>query len=89
MTQERNVSVLIDEAKIAARNSEIAQEIAPELWQAHVDYVDQSMIELFEAGLLNVEYDENLEATIHLTKEGYEVAKKHGLIDLENDEHDI
>lgn len=28
MTKERNVSVLIDEAKIAARNTEIAQEIA-------------------------------------------------------------
>jgi predicted transcriptional regulator len=65
--------------------TELAQEIAPELWQAHVDYVDQSLLELFEQGLLNIEYDENLEATIHLTKEGYEVAKQYGLINLDEE----
>ena len=65
--------------------TELAQELAPELWQAHTDYIDRTMIELFDAGLLNVEYDENLEATIHLTKEGYEVAKEYGLINLDDE----
>ena len=65
--------------------NESAQELAPELWQAHIDYVDQTMLELFDSGLLNVEYDENLEATIHLTKEGYEVAKEYGLINLDDE----
>ena len=67
--------------------SENAKELAPELWQSHIDYVDRSMLELYEAGLVEVEYDENLEATLHLTPEGHKIAKEKGLIEL--DIHDI
>ena len=82
-----NLVGLNDDGEAVYEITELAQEIAPELWQSHIDYVDQTMMELFEAGLLNVEYDENLEATIYLTPEGYEIAKEYGLIDLkgEND----
>jgi hypothetical protein len=45
---------------------ESAKELAPELWQAHIDYVDSAMIKLYEEGLMEVEYDENLEATMKL-----------------------
>jgi hypothetical protein len=62
---------------------EIAKEIAPELWQAHIDYVDQSMIKLYEAGLMKVEYDENLEATLYLSPEGHKLAKEMGLIEID------
>lgn len=62
---------------------EKAKEVAPELWQAHIDYVDESMLKLYEAGLMEVEYDENLEATLHLSPEGYKVAKEMGLIELD------
>lgn len=63
--------------------SENAKELAPELWQSHIDYVDKSMLELYEAGLVEVEYDENLEATLHLTPEGHRIAKEKGLIELD------
>lgn len=63
--------------------SEDAQEIAPDLWEAHVEYVDSSLIELYNSGLISIEYDENLEATINLSKEGYEKAKSMGLIDID------
>jgi len=63
--------------------SESAKEIAPELWQSHMEYVDKSMLELYEAGLVEVEYDENLEATLHLTPEGHRIAKEKGLIEIE------
>jgi len=66
--------------------TEIAKEIAPELWEAHIDYVDRSLTELFEAGLINVEYNEDLEAIIHMTPEGYQAAKEYGLINLEDEE---
>ena len=71
-----NLVGLNDDGEAVYEITEQAQELAPDLWQAHIDYVDRTMIELFDAGLLNVEYDENLEATIHLTKEGYDNLKK-------------
>jgi hypothetical protein len=64
--------------------SEDAKELAPELWQAHEEYVDNSLLELYKAGLVNISYDENLEATIEMSKEGYEKAKSLGLIPMDD-----
>jgi hypothetical protein len=63
--------------------SETAKDIAPELWESHIEYVDKSLMELYEAGLVEVEYDENLEATLHLSPEGQKLAKEKGLIELD------
>ena len=67
--------------------NENAKETAPELWQAHMDYVDRNLIELYEAGYLKVDYDENLEAMISLSEEGLQIAKEKGIlpIDMELD----
>ena len=65
--------------------SDSAKELAPELWQSHIDYVDKSLIELYEQGLVEIEYNENLEATIHLTPEGQKVAREKGLIEMDLD----
>lgn len=62
---------------------ESAKEIAPELWEAHIRYIDESLLKLYEAGLMQVEYDENLEAIIHLSPEGQKLAKDLGLIELD------
>lgn len=64
--------------------SENAKEIAPELWESHTEHIDKALVALYEQGLLSVEYDENLEATITLTAEGKEIAKEYGLIELFN-----
>ncbi len=40
-------------------NQEMAKEYAPELWQSHIDYVDKSLINLYEAGLAEIEYNED------------------------------
>lgn len=66
--------------------TEDAKELAPELWQAHIDYVDSAMMKLYEEGLMEVEYDENLEATLRLSPEGHKVAKELGLIEMDIDE---
>lgn len=63
-----------------------AKELAPELWQAHIDYVDSAMIRLYEEGLMEVEYDENLEATMKLSPEGLKKAKEMGLIEMDIDD---
>lgn len=62
---------------------ESAKEIAPELWEAHINYVDASLLKLYEEGLMEVEYDENLEATLHLSPEGQQLAKEMGLIQMD------
>jgi hypothetical protein len=63
--------------------SEDAETLAPELWQSHTEYVDRSLMELYEQGLVEVEYDENLEATLHITPEGQKIAREKGLIEMD------
>lgn len=64
--------------------SEDAKELAPELWESHTEHIDKALVALYEKGLVSVEYDENLQATITLTPEGKEIAKEYGLIELFN-----
>ena len=66
--------------------TEKAETDAPELWEAHTEYVDSVLLELYEKGLISIEYNEDLEAMINMTPEGYEAVKELGLISLENDE---
>ncbi len=66
--------------------SEDAETIAPELWQSHTEYVDRSLLELYEQGLVEVEYDENLEATLHISPEGQKFAREKGLIEMDRPE---
>lgn len=63
--------------------NEKAKDLAPELWQAHTEYVDRNLVELYEAGYLKVDYDENLEAMISLSREGYEIAKAKGILPMD------
>jgi len=64
-------------------DQEMAKKYAPELWQSHVEYVDKSLINLYEAGLAEIEYDEDLQATIHLSPEGQKLAKEMGLVEMD------
>jgi hypothetical protein len=62
---------------------ETAKELAPELWEAHMNYVDRELIELYQMGYIKVDYDENLEATISLSQEGFEIAKQKGILPVD------
>ena len=48
-----------------------AKELAPDLWQAHIEYVDKQLIDL--------EYNENLEATFKLSPTAVEDIKDKGI----------
>lgn len=74
-----------DNGELIFSISENAKDIAPELWQAHSDYVDRSLIKLYEDGLINIEYDENLEATITVNEDGIEAVKQLGLFPMEEE----
>jgi len=62
---------------------EKAKEVAPELWEAHIRYVDESLLKLYEKGLMQVEYNEDLEAMLHISPEGQKLAKEMGLIQID------
>lgn len=56
-----------------------AKELAPDLWKAHIEYVDKQLINLYEKGLIEVEYNENLEATFKLSPTAVEDIKDKGI----------
>ena len=60
-------------------NMDVLAKVMPDLWQQIMNDVDQTLLDLFNAGLANVEYDENLEATISLTEDGEEALKALGI----------
>ncbi len=68
------------DGEILFKITDNAEFLAPELWQAHRQHIDNSLIKLLEKGFLNVEYDENLEAHIGLSEEGQKYLKENGLI---------
>jgi len=57
-----------------------AQELAPELWESHTEYIEKTLMELYNQDYIEVEYDENLEATITLSEEGRRIAKEKGIL---------
>ena len=67
---------------------DIAKLIAPELWKAHTDYIDETLIGLYKENLISVSYNENLEATFSATPEGLKRLKKHYGIVPERDSKD-
>jgi hypothetical protein len=57
-----------------------AQELAPELWESHTEYIEKTLMELYNQDYIEVEYDENLEATITLSEEGKRIAREKGIL---------
>lgn len=65
-------------------NEDIAKERAPELWEAHIQYVNNVLLDLYQGGLLEVEYDEDLNAIMHFSEDGLRIAKEKGAIPIED-----
>jgi hypothetical protein len=65
-------------------NESKTKELAPELWKRHEEYVDEELLRLMDLDLMQVEYDENLKATLNFTPEGFEQAKEKGIIPLQD-----
>jgi len=64
-------------------NEDTTRDLAPELWEAHEQYIDAELLDLLDNDLMQVEYDEELNATFNFTLEGYEIAKSKGIIPLD------
>lgn len=75
----------IDEfGEIIFKVTDKAKKIAPELWKAHADYVDETLLDLYSKDLISVEYNENLQATISLTEEAQRIIEDKGIMPLDD-----
>jgi hypothetical protein len=69
--------------------SEKAKVVAPELWESHLKHIDESLIMLYKMNLIDIEYDENLNAIVNLKEDGLKAAKDLGLIPIDFDTKNI
>jgi hypothetical protein len=60
-------------------NLEVLKEIMPMLHQQIIEDLDNTLLDLFEKGLVEVEYDENLEATFYVSEDGKKALKDLGM----------
>jgi len=51
-------------------NLNVMEEVFPEFFKIHMEEVDETILSLYEKGLVDVEYDENLVARFSLTEKG-------------------
>jgi hypothetical protein len=77
------VAGISEEGEFIYSVTELAKEIAPDLWAAHEAHVDESLLSLYDMGLVSVSYNEDLEAVIELTDEGKKKAKELGIIQMD------
>jgi DNA-binding transcriptional ArsR family regulator len=54
-------------------NLNVMEEVFPEFFKIHMEEVDETILSLYEKGLVDVEYDENLVARFSLTEKGEKV----------------
>ncbi len=75
---------ITDDGEFIFGITDSAKDNAPELWEAHVEYIDKSMVDLYDKGLIEVSYNEDLEAFIQLTEEGKAEARRLGIVEMED-----
>lgn len=78
-----------EDGEMIFKITESCRDVAPELWEAHQEHVDNTLISLLEQGLINVTYNENLEALIEVSEEGKSAIKQMGLIEFPDDYENI
>jgi len=54
-------------------NLNVMEEVFPEFFKIHMEEVDENILSIYEKGLVDVEYDENLVARFSLTEKGEKV----------------
>ena len=88
MSEDEEISRVIDELVAAGAleidgmyhdeltyrvNLNVMEEVFPEFFKIHMEEVDETILSLYEKGLVDVEYDENLVARFSLTEKGERV----------------
>lgn len=69
-------------------NMDILQEFRPEIYEIFVEEIDRDLLNLYEIGLIDVEYNENLEATFKVSEKALSLMEEGTLEDyLKNGEY--
>jgi hypothetical protein len=64
--------------RVLAPNMELLKEVAPELYNMIAGDITESLHSLYEQGLVEIEYDEELIPTFKISEAGREVMKQQG-----------
>ena len=67
-------------------NLDVLKGLMPELYDEIMADVDNTMLELFEKGLVDIEYNENLEALFKISDKAKEILEDLGIDYLINDD---
>ena len=76
-----------DGEPIYSFDMEMLEEIMPELHQVMQDDMDNVLIDLYQKGLIEVEYDEDLNAKMNISEEG-KLALEEAGFDLDSSEEE-
>jgi len=79
------ISGVSDAGEVVYKITDLAEQVAPELWYMHMESVDEAMVELYKEGLVDVEYNEDLEPSFKISQEGKEAMRRFGFIDVQDD----
>ena len=63
--------------------TEDAKEIAPELWEVHHEMIDEALLDLFDKGLIDIEYDEDLNVKMKVSADAKEMMYELGYVDMD------
>lgn len=64
--------------RIMSFNLDKLQEVAPDIYESFMDDMDSHLMGLLQAGLVEIYYDEDLNARFKISEEGKELMRKHG-----------
>ena len=70
-------------------NMDILKDVMPELYEEIMGDVDRAMLELFDQGLVDIEYNENLEAMFKISKKARLILEDLGIDYLVNDDPNL
>ena len=79
---------MTENAEITYRfNMKVLEDIMPEFYNMIMEEIDNDLLELYKRGLVDISYDENLEASFQINEEGKKFMKEKGIfMDGEIDE---
>lgn len=73
-----------DGERIFKFHMDILKQVMPELHEAMNEDLNEALLDLYQDGLIDVEYDEELNAMIRLSEQAKEILLDYGLIDEED-----
>lgn len=80
------VAGVLEDGEFIYKITELAEDVAPELWHIHMSAIDDAMMDLYKKGLVEVEYDENLNAEFKVSKEGKELMESMGFVEMDGED---